>query len=532
MSPVLLTISVLGVELLSPLSLAILLPLLYVLYTLWLHRSSSRANPLVWSWVPHLRSALLFGQDPNAFLAQCRDRYGPVFTLNLGGKMMTFVTDPAAFPLITRSRAGLSFTAVAAGVGQTVLSQSKDFSDDQELDQQIHALYPKHLAGAGLDELTTRFQQNLNQWLRTNMQTEAAARSGSGSGSGAAVQCGLLDLCTRPIFSASTRALFGDLLVDDGNANPAKFDQNFSDDFQQPKKLLGAFQKFDEVFPLLYGGVPQFVIRAGVEARDSMIEMLKSLRRDTSSFIRERRELIVENNPTPRPATDNNDFAASTLGLLWALHANTIPACFWTVFYLLRQPESMRRVRDEVRAVVAAEGGADGEIGREALKKMTLLDAAISEALRLATGSMMLRRATQDITLELPSGPLPLKRDANICIYPYLTHHDPSIYADPEEFKLDRFATTPVESSTVTDVQGRKVPCGFLPFGAGISLCPGRHFARNEIKLFLVTLLDLVDLEPTVAPADLKHPGHLLSRAGLGIFPPAHDIQVRYTPKL
>jgi cytochrome P450 len=113
------------------------------------------------------------------------------------------------------------------------------------------------------------------------------------------------------------------------------------------------------------------------------------------------------------------------------------------------------------------------------------------------------------------------------------------LFPDPESFVLDRFLGAPVEGGTVTAPDGTKVPNGFMPFGSGISTCPGRHFARAEIKLFLIELLTRFDLagaegggkQGTTRASPLSHPGYLLSRAGLGIFPPAKDVQVAYTQK-
>src|SRR5690349_5959060 len=86
--------------------IAVALPILYVLHTIFLHMGSTSSNPIVWSWIPHLRSAFQFGQDPNSYLAQCKKKYGSVFTLNLGGRHITFITDPQAYPLVTKARDG------------------------------------------------------------------------------------------------------------------------------------------------------------------------------------------------------------------------------------------------------------------------------------------------------------------------------------------------------------------------------------------------------------------------------------------
>ena len=533
---VLLSLTIDGVTLSTPVLVAIALPVAFVLYTVWLHSGYTRANPIVWSWVPHLRSALLFGQDPNAFLAACKKQYGPVFTVNLGGKLMTFVTDPACYPHITRAREGLSFSAVAASVGQAVLGQSPEISHDAEIDAAVHAQYIKYLSGPNLDDITRKFQQHLQLWLANHLQEQQQLQQGGAKG--AVSQTGLLELVTAAIFSSATRSLYGELLVEDGSTQTKEFGPTFADDFQRPHTWLSTFQAFDSAFPLLYGGLPHFLLRKGLDARERMVRTLQTLRADSAPWHVARQELMVASPPNPRPKTDLKDFGCSQLGQLWALQGNTIPASFWTLFFLLQNPAAMKKVQAELNEAVAQARRDDPnahrmnvELSRDALKKLVVLDAVISESLRMATGSMMLRRATTDLVLDLPTGPLPVKSGASIAIYPFITHHDASLFASPDEFQLERFLDLPVENGTMTDVNGVKVPHAFLPFGSGISMCPGRHFARNEIKIFCVTFLSAFELEAADNAAPLQHPGYLLSRAGLGIFPPAKDVQVKYSPK-
>jgi hypothetical protein len=288
----LLTLTIAGFQLTATQLILLSLPLLYVIYTIVIHLGYPKSNPLVWSWVPHLRSAARFGADPNSFLLQCKQQYGDVFTVNLGGKKMTFVTNPECFPHITKGRDGLSFGVVGQDVAVSVLDQDRDFAADMSLDEIIHGQYSKYLTGVNLDELTERYQENLGRWFQQHLEREA---SGVHKGT---VKTGLLDFCTRAIFSASTRAIFGDLLVDssEGNgqaATPQKWDSSFSDDFFAPKTLLGAFQAFDHAFPLLYGGLPHFLLKKGVQARSNLIDAFRYVKNGASEFVEVRKREMV-----------------------------------------------------------------------------------------------------------------------------------------------------------------------------------------------------------------------------------------------
>lgn len=51
---------------------------------------------------------------------------------------------------------------------------------------------------------------------------------------------------------------------------------------------------------------------------------------------------------------------AHHLGFLWASVANTIPAMFWAMYYLLRHPEAMAVLRDEIDRLLQSTGQKQG----------------------------------------------------------------------------------------------------------------------------------------------------------------------------
>ena len=100
-------------------------------------------------------------------------------------------------------------------------------------------------------------------------------------------------------------------------------------------------------------------------------------------------------------------------------------------------------------------------------------------------------------------------------------HRDPEIYDDPDRFRFDRFVSD--DGARHFSKRGRKVPLPLLPYGGGVSMCPGRFLAHQEIKVFVTHLLKAEEID-LMEPL----PGLQLGRAGLGILPPARDPRARF----
>ena len=62
-----------------------------------------------------------------------------------------------------------------------------------------------------------------------------------------------------------------------------------------------------------------------------------------------------------------------------------------------------------------------------------------------------------------------------------------------------------------------------IPFGGGVSACPGRHLAVRELKLFMALLLSRYEIE--LGSREL--PALDQRRVGLGVLPPRGDVPFR-----
>ncbi|HZK16402.1 MAG TPA: cytochrome P450 [Solirubrobacterales bacterium] len=144
----------------------------------------------------------------------------------------------------------------------------------------------------------------------------------------------------------------------------------------------------------------------------------------------------------------------------------------WVFERLLRHPEKLGRLRDEVR---------DGE-GEE------YMDAVVKETLRLCPPvPVVVRRLLEP--MELGGHELPAGTTVAPCVY--LIHRDPAIYPHPRRFLPERFLEQPPGTYT------------WIPFGGGVRRCLAASYAELEMKRVLRTVLTEVDLEP--AEGDSEH---------------------------
>src|SRR4051794_40849076 len=157
--------------------------------------------------------------------------------------------------------------------------------------------------------------------------------------------------------------------------------------------------------------------------------------------------------------------------LLLAGHETTATALAWTADLLMRNPQAMQRLTDEVDA------GDDD----------TYLRAVISESLRLRPVVPLAgRRLTTE--LEVNGWTLPAGTDVTPAIW--LTHTRADLYPEPYAFRPERF------------LGERPTTYGWVPFGGGVRRCLGAAFAEMEMRVVLAELLRRRTLQPASQDAE------------------------------
>lgn len=455
--------------------------------------------------VPWLGHAIAYRNNMPEFLKRMRAKHGDVFTVLLGGQYFTFVMDPFSFsPILKEARKKLNFIAFAQKLVLQVFGY-QSISGDHEM---IHATSIKHLKGDGLEELNKVMLDKLSLFLLEPL--------GQNPGSGWQ-EDDLFDFCYKILFKAGYLSLFG-------------YTKDKKQDQLQAQDLFVQFRKYDLMFPRfvfnLLGPRERLEISRLQHFFEKMVAVRHNLEKDgLSRWISDMLQFLREHEVTAH-MQDRFNFM-----MLWASQGNTGPSSFWALLFLLKHPEALQAVRKEA-AQALQEASQNGQPSFDMmvniLRHTPMLDSALEESLRLATAPTLYRLVEEDYTLKAASGQeFLIRRGDIVTLFPYLAvQMDPEIHPEPNTFKYDRFLNPNGTRKTDFYKGGKKIHHYTMPWGAGVSICPGRFFALSEMKLFILMMvmhfdLELVDPDAPMPPVDPY-------RWGFGTTQPSHDVRFRY----
>ncbi|WP_369193889.1 cytochrome P450 [Streptomyces djakartensis] len=202
-----------------------------------------------------------------------------------------------------------------------------------------------------------------------------------------------------------------------------------------------------------------------------------------------------EGTPAPTPGEIHDHLV--TL-LLTGVEAPAL--CLADAFALLaRTPEAERRLHKEVDTVL------DGRSRPTSadLPRLSYTRCVISETLRHTSPGWLFTRVTTRET-ELAGCRLP--RGATVLYSPYLLHHAPGTFPEPERFLPERWLP-----GRPTAEQRR----AWMPFSAGGRTCLGDEFSLMEATLVLATVAGHRRLRPLPGPAERQRPAITLGQRAL-----------------
>ena len=161
----------------------------------------------------------------------------------------------------------------------------------------------------------------------------------------------------------------------------------------------------------------------------------------------------------PEDVIDEDRFVAHANVLFMSCNEPVSVALAWTLLALSQLPGLRARLRE-----------ADVRSGATS----SLLDAVLSESLRVLTPNALMVRMTRE---PVQLGPHRLPADCEVLLCPFLSHREPALFPQPQRFLPSRWS------------QLRPSTYAYFPFGAGGHGCVGRGLAMRLLQQTMTALI-------------------------------------------
>jgi cytochrome P450 len=423
----------------------------------------------------------------------------PVFTMALPGQKIYIVTSPGLVQVIQKQHKILAFPPISVRFSSTVCGSSKEAQaileqnvngDDGEhgISMEIHAAMHQALKpGPLLDDMN-------RDMIREIAKSLDALEPAPGSTKKIGLYAWLRDAITL----ATTRSVYGPL-------NP-----------YEDKAIVDAFWVFEGgLMSILVGVMPSLTARKPIAARDKVAKAFEAYLRaggvEQASTLAKLRYKAGVNNRLPL-----EDIARFEVGNSIAIMVNTVPAAFWTLFLVFSHPGLADELRAEIDACIETAPDTNTKtVDITTLKSACpLLLSAYQEALRHRSMGTSVREVMEDTYLDQWL----LKKGAMLQIPSRVIHQDTSLWGpDAAEYNPRRFLPE--------NRQNRPKDVCFRAFGGGKTLCPGRHFATNEVLAVVAVFLARLDMKP-VGTAGWKTPSCDNTNVAAVVMEPDVDVEV------
>ncbi|KAL1069900.1 hypothetical protein V6Z11_D12G296700 [Gossypium hirsutum] len=212
---------------------------------------------------------------------------------------------------------------------------------------------------------------------------------------------------------------------------------------------------------------------------------------DSKDFLQQ----LLELNQTGdvKTSLSMKEINAVLLNIVNGATDTTFTTMEWAMTELLRHPDKLRRVVDELDAII----GGPNIVEEFHLPRLLYLEAVVKETLRIHPPAPLLMPHMPSETIIVAGYTIP--KNSNIFFNVWEIQRDAEFWEDPLQFEPERFLNV-IEKR---NYKGNSFD--FFPFGSGRRICVGISMAEKIMMLVLATLLHCFEWElPNGRKPDVK----------------------------
>jgi len=231
-------------------------------------------------------------------------------------------------------------------------------------------------------------------------------------------------------------------------------------------------KKSKHAFDILH----QFTESVIVERRKQMADKTPHTQKKRMAFID---ILLTAKDQVTGTTLSDSDIREEVDTFMFEGHDTTSAAIAWTLFKIGQNPDIQDKLHAEIDAILV-----NKDIpSYDDLSGLKYLSNTLKEGLRLFPSVPYYARSLdQDTDFNGFIAP----KGTQVAVFPYLIHHDPKLWEDPERFDPDRWINE----------TGRH-PFAYIPFSAGSRNCIGQTFALLEEKVIMAAILKKFQIKTT-----------------------------------
>ena len=408
--------------------------------------AGGRTPPVVRGALPGLGHLLELRRAPLALMQRVRDECGDVGEMRWAGQKVVLLSGEKAQEAFFRAPEEQLDQAAAYPFTKPIFGEGVVF--DTGVEQRKQAIKNRSLR---------------DESMRGHAEVIAAETERMVQGFGQGGTLDLLDFFSELTIYTSSSCLLGH-----------EFREELTPEFAKAYKDL---ERGTDAFAYVNPYLPLPSFRKRDRARARLVELVSEIIERRRREGRETTDLLSVltriRNPDGRLRYDADQITGMFIAMMFAGHHTTSGTAAWTLIELLRHPEFMRRVVDELDSLYA-----DGrEVSYQALREIPELENAIKEALRLHPPLIILMRK---VMRDFEVGGYRIETGKLVAVSPAVSNRMPENFPDPTRYDPDRYGPGREE-----DHQS----FAWIPFGAGRHRCVGAAFAMMQLKAIFSVLL-------------------------------------------